>query len=97
MLPPSQLHLGDSPIIRGYWHGRNGFTERWGEVVGGFVEQQDIGGHEIYVAVRITGSVSSNLAVVVPGCDRDGWYPEYALPERDLLPAEQAWSNLMAH
>jgi hypothetical protein len=56
-------------------------------------------GHETYVAVRITGSVPSNLAVVVlgnvPGCDRDGWYPEYALPERDLLPAEQAWSNLM--
>ncbi|MEO3752303.1 hypothetical protein [Streptomyces sp. B6B3] len=31
----------------------------------------------------------------VPGCEADGWYPEYALPERDLLPAEQAWSNLM--
>ncbi len=56
-------------------------------------------GHETYVAVRITGSVPSNLTVVVlgnvPGCDRDSWYPEYALPERDLLPAEQAWSNLM--
>jgi hypothetical protein len=56
-------------------------------------------GHETYVAVRITGSVPPNLAVVilgdVPGCDRDGWYPEYALPERDLLPAEQAWSNIM--
>ena len=56
-------------------------------------------GHEAYVAVRITGSIPANLAVVilgnVPGCDRDGWYPEYPLPERDLLPAEQAWSNLM--
>jgi hypothetical protein len=56
-------------------------------------------GHETYVAVRITGSVPSNLAVVilgnVPGCDRDGRYPEYALPERELLPAEPAWSNLM--
>lgn len=56
-------------------------------------------GHETYVAVRITGSVPPNLTAVilgnVPGCDRDGWYPEYALPERDLLPAEQAWSNLM--
>ncbi len=56
-------------------------------------------GHETYLAVRITGSVPANLAVVilgnVPGCDKDGWYPEYALPERELLPAEQAWSNLM--
>ncbi|MEO3763245.1 hypothetical protein [Streptomyces sp. B5E4] len=56
-------------------------------------------GHETYLAVRITGSVPPNLATVilrnVPGCQADGWYPEYALPERDLLPAEQAWSNLM--
>jgi hypothetical protein len=56
-------------------------------------------GHETYAAVRITGSVPANLATVIlgniPGCDTDGWYPEYALPERDLLPAEQAWSNLM--
>ncbi|MDK1474455.1 hypothetical protein QNO07_13670 [Streptomyces sp. 549] len=58
-------------------------------------------GHETYLAVRITGSgsVPSNLTVLilrnVPGCEAEGWYPEYALPERDLLPAEQAWSNLM--
>ncbi|MDT3400762.1 hypothetical protein RKE29_29890 [Streptomyces sp. B1866] len=56
-------------------------------------------GYETYVAVRITGSVPPDLAVVilgnVPGCEREGWYPEYALPERELLPAEQAWSNLM--
>ncbi|WP_328318337.1 hypothetical protein [Streptomyces sp. NBC_00388] len=56
-------------------------------------------GHETYVAVRITGSVPANLTTLilrnVPGCEADGWYPEYALPERDLLPAEQAWSNLM--
>lgn len=56
-------------------------------------------GHETYLAVRITGSVPPNLATLilrnVPGCEADGWYPEYALPERDLLPAEQAWSNLM--
>ncbi|WP_250291108.1 hypothetical protein [Frankia sp. CiP1_Cm_nod1] len=31
----------------------------------------------------------------VPGCATDGWFPEHALPERHLLPAEQAWSNLM--
>jgi hypothetical protein len=56
-------------------------------------------GHETYLAVRITGSVPTNLAILilrnVPGCELDGWYPEYALPERDLLPAEQARSNLM--
>jgi len=33
--------------------------------------------------------------MTMSGCEADGWYPEYALPERDLLPAEQAWSNLM--
>ena len=56
-------------------------------------------GHETYVAIRITGSVPRDLAAVilscVPGCATDAWFPEYALPERDLLPAEQAWSNLM--
>jgi hypothetical protein len=56
-------------------------------------------GHETYLAMRITGRVPANLAVLilgnVPGCDKDGWFPEYALPERDLLPAEQAWSNIM--
>ncbi|MEU1188967.1 hypothetical protein [Streptomyces sp. NPDC005859] len=56
-------------------------------------------GHETYLAIRITGSVPPNLTVLilrnVPGCEAGGWYPEYALPERDLLPAEQAWSNLM--
>ena len=56
-------------------------------------------GHETYAAVRITGSVPDDLIAVilrhVPGCDPDAWYPEYALPSRSLLPAEQAWSTLM--
>jgi hypothetical protein len=56
-------------------------------------------GHETYVAVRITGSVPTELTAVilsrVPGCAADGWLPEHTLPERHLLPAEQAWSNLM--
>ncbi|MBT3166944.1 hypothetical protein HTV80_28175 [Streptomyces sp. Vc74B-19] len=56
-------------------------------------------GHETYLAVRITGSVPPNVTPLilrhVPGCDVEGWYPEYALPERELLPAEQAWSNIM--
>lgn len=56
-------------------------------------------GHETYLAVRITGTVPPNLTTIVlrnvPGCDPEGWYPEYALPERELLPAEQAWSSIM--
>lgn len=56
-------------------------------------------GHETYVAIRITGSVPANLTAMilsrVPGCALDAWFPEYTLPERDLLPAEQVWSNLM--
>lgn len=56
-------------------------------------------GHETYVAVRIIGPVPPALAVVVldlvPGCDLDGWFPEYSLPQRPLDQAEQAWSNLM--
>ncbi|MFC8518633.1 hypothetical protein [Streptomyces sp. NPDC057257] len=57
-------------------------------------------GHETYAAVHITGSVPDDLVAVilhhVPGCDPAAWYPEYALPSRPLLPAEQAWSTLMA-
>ena len=56
-------------------------------------------GHETYVAVWITGSIPDDLIAVilrhVPGCDPTVWYPEYALPSRPLLPAEQAWSTLM--
>jgi len=56
-------------------------------------------GHETYVAIRITGSVPPNLTAMilyrVPGCEPDAWFPEHTLPERDLLPAEQVWSNLM--
>jgi hypothetical protein len=56
-------------------------------------------GHETYIAIRISGSVPTGITAViltrVPGCDPDAWFPEYALPERELLPAEQAWSNIM--
>ncbi|MBP2339251.1 hypothetical protein JOF41_005429 [Saccharothrix coeruleofusca] len=52
-----------------------------------------------YVALRIVGSVADNIVVVVlslvPGCDRDGWYPEFAMPGRLLRPGEQVYSNLM--
>jgi hypothetical protein len=56
-------------------------------------------GHATCAAVRVTGSVPTELVAMllrsVPGCDPTTWYPEYALPERDLLPAEQAWSTVM--
>lgn len=56
-------------------------------------------GHETYVAVRVVGSVPAALVAtvldLVPGCELDGWFPEYALPDRVLEAAEQAWSNLM--
>jgi hypothetical protein len=56
-------------------------------------------GHETYVAVRITGSVSSDLVSIilrnVPGCDAELWDPVIRLPERHLLGPEQAWYNLM--
>jgi hypothetical protein len=56
-------------------------------------------GHETYVAVRIVGSVPRELLAIVlarvPGCDRDGWYPEIAMPTRPSAAGEQIWSNLM--
>lgn len=58
-----------------------------------------VDGHETYVAIRISGSVPQGITAIiltrVPGCEPDAWFPEYALPERELLPAEQAWSNIM--
>lgn len=55
--------------------------------------------HETYVAVRVTGSVPVSLMMLifdyVPGCDRGGWFPEDALPDRPLRSGEQVWSNLM--
>jgi hypothetical protein len=56
-------------------------------------------GNETYVALRIVGSVPDNLLPVVldlvPGCSRDGWYPELEMPTRPLASNEQVWSNLM--
>ncbi|WP_197523019.1 hypothetical protein [Actinokineospora pegani] len=55
--------------------------------------------HATYVALRIVGSVPGDLVAVVlslvPGCDRDSWYPEFAMPERPLRAGEQVYSNLM--
>lgn len=56
--------------------------------------------HATYVSLRVTGSVPANLLAVilslVPGCDNDGWYPEFALPHRPLASGEQVYSNHMA-
>ena len=56
-------------------------------------------GHETYVAVRVIGSVPRDLLTVVlarvPGCDRDGWFPETSMPTRPSVAGEQVWSNLM--
>ena len=56
-------------------------------------------GHETYIALRIRGSVPKNLLVVildlVPGCDRNTWFPELGMPHRALESGEQVWSNLM--
>lgn len=57
-------------------------------------------GHETYMAVRVTGSVPLHLVGaildLVPGCDPDGWFPEFTgLPHRPLLSGEVAWSNIM--
>ena len=54
---------------------------------------------ETYVALRIIGSVPESFVAVVldlvPGCDRDGWYPEFVMPDRSLKSGEQAYSNVM--
>lgn len=56
-------------------------------------------GHETYVAVRVTGSISEDLVSVVlrnvPGCDPESWDVVLHLPERPLIGPEQAWYNLM--
>ena len=55
---------------------------------------RDEEGHETYVAIRISGSVPDGITAMiltrVPGCEPDAWFPEYALQQRELLPAEQA-------
>lgn len=56
-------------------------------------------GHETYIALRILGAGPKNPLIVildlVPGCDRNAWFPEFAMPHRALEPGEQVWSNLM--
>jgi hypothetical protein len=56
-------------------------------------------GHETYVAIRIIGSVRSQLTAtilsMIPGCDSAAWMSDYAMPERPMASQEQIWSNLM--
>ena len=93
-----RLHTVVRDIVRGSLHdGHEHAADFAGFRLGVIVRAGD--GHETYVAIRITGSVPRNLTAVilsrVPGCAADAWFPEYTLPERELLPAEQAWSNIM--
>lgn len=76
-------------------------NEHSAEVVGTElgIQVRGDGDRETYVALRIVGSVADGvLAVVldlVPGCDPDGWYPEFAMPDRPLRSGEMAYSNIM--
>lgn len=93
-----RLHATVRELVRGSLRdGHEHAADFAGFRLGILVRAED--GHETYVAIRITGSVPENLASTildrVPGCDPAAWFPEYALPERELLPAEQAWSNIM--
>lgn len=93
-------HLSESVrvLIRASLHDGREHSTGFSTFVLGVQVRAD-NGHETYVAVRITGSVPDNIIYLVldlvPGCDRDGWYPEPRLPGRPLYGAEQAWSNLM--
>ncbi|MBB5955009.1 hypothetical protein FHS29_001579 [Saccharothrix tamanrassetensis] len=75
--------------------------EHIGEVAGAElgVLVQGAEDHGTYVALWITGPVPDNLVAVVldlvPGCDRNDWYPEFAMPDRSLRPGEQVYSNFM--
>jgi hypothetical protein len=93
-----RLNTAVRELVRGSLHdGHEHAADFAGFRLGVIVRAEE--GHETYVAIRITGSVHKGLAATilsrVPGCDPDAWFPEYALPERELLPAEQAWSNVM--
>ncbi len=82
-------------LLDGHEHSRQ--VPGVGATVGLQIRAKD--GHETCVGMRIIGSVPDNLAAVVlarvPGYAGDGWFPEYAMPERPLAPAEQVWSNVM--
>lgn len=84
--------LACKSLLDGYEHA----TEVGGAELGLQIKGSDL---ETYVVMRIFGSVPPNLLAVildeVPGCDRDGWYPEFTMPDRPLNPGEQAYPNLM--
>ncbi|MCE7005936.1 hypothetical protein LWC34_24345 [Kibdelosporangium philippinense] len=77
--------------------GKEHVAEIPGAVLGIVVQASD--DHATYVALRIVGSIPHGLLVLtlelVPGCDKFGWYPEFAMPDRPLAPGEQVYSNCM--
>jgi hypothetical protein len=78
--------------------GREHTAEVGGAILGIQVRAED--GHETYVALRIVGAVReeflATVLILIPGCDRDDWGYELAMPDRELADNEQVWSNMMA-
>src|SRR5262249_30531726 len=76
-------------LVRGSLRGAREHSANRGTFTLGVQVRADHG-HETYVAIRITGSVSDDLTTVildmVPGCDPTGWYPEATMPDRRLGP-----------
>lgn len=77
--------------------GREHTAEIGGATLGIQVRAED--GHETYVALRIVGAVReeflATVLILIPGCDRDSWGYELAMPDRELADNEQVWSNMM--
>ncbi len=92
-LKATVLMLTRNSLLDGYEH----TAEIGGMTLGIQIRAED--GHETYVALRIIGAVPdrflATVLVLVPGCDRNGWGYELAMPDRELADNEQVWSNMM--
>jgi hypothetical protein len=92
-LKATVLALTRNSLLDGYEH----TAEIGGATLGIQIRAED--GHETYVALRIVGAIPDNLLatvlILVPGCDRNGWGYELAMPDRELADNEQVWSNMM--
>lgn len=53
------------------------------------------GARRCRVAAHKPVNVLMVILDLVPGCDKDSWYPEFAMPHRPLAPGEQVYSNYM--
>jgi hypothetical protein len=50
---------------------------------------------DVTVSTGCTSLHAFTILDLVPGCAFADWMPEFHLPERDLDPGEQAFSNIM--